>query len=80
MPVGNDTYISGEPPDVQLREDEEINGHRGHLPISAADLNLAKPMRVVDHRVKKTTNSTKGTSNTLSLGVPLGRIHSPGVK
>lgn len=25
MPVGNDTYISGEPPDVQLREDEEID-------------------------------------------------------
>ncbi len=59
MPVGNDTYISGEPPDTELDEDEEINDDLPPESVSASRVaKLAQLVAVLLEETAQITNSS----------------------
>lgn len=59
MPVGNDTYISGEPPDAELDEVEEMNDDLPPGSVSASRVaKLAQLVAVLLEETAQTTDSS----------------------
>lgn len=68
MPVGNDTFISGEPPDVQLREDEEIDDDLPPGGVSVAG--VAKRAQLVTLLLVETSRTTGSSSGNKFISTP----------
>lgn len=68
MPVGDDTYISGEPPDVQLREDEEIDNNQPPGSVSVAG--VAKLAQLVTLLLVETSRTTGLSSGNKFISTP----------
>ena len=68
MPVGNDTHISGEPPDAELDEDEEMNDDLPPGSVSAS--RVARLAQLVAVLLEETSQTTESLSAEESNSTP----------